>query len=249
MTYSSSHPDEIKHFEKDAKAWWDPEGPFKILHRMNPCRIGYIREKTIQHFNLDGTSPTPFQGLNILDIGCGGGILTEPLARLGGTVTGIDAGEKNIKMASLHAQQSNLTINYKTSTPEGLAHDGELFDVITALEIIEHVTDPGQFLNDSVKLLKKNGLIFLSTLNKTLKSYALAILGAEFILKWVPKGSHQWDKFLPPATLHQLLQNEGVRPFDLKGMVYNPLTGVWSLSHDLGINYIMVGIHDPSFSE
>lgn len=249
VTYSSSHPDEIKHFEKDAEAWWDPEGPFKILHRMNPCRIGYLREKIIHHFNIEKTKTAPFEGLRILDIGCGGGILTEPLVRLGGSVTGIDAGEKNIKMASLHAEKSNLNIDYKVSTPEDLAINGELFDVITALEIVEHVTDPQQFLHDSSKLLKKNGLIFLSTLNKTLKSYALAILGAEYILRWVPQGSHQWDKFLSPDTLHEYLRNEGIRPSDLKGMSYNPLIGTWSLSHDLGINYIMYGVNDPSFSK
>jgi 2-polyprenyl-6-hydroxyphenyl methylase/3-demethylubiquinone-9 3-methyltransferase len=246
MTYSSSHPKEIEHFEKDANSWWDPAGPFKILHRMNPCRLEFIRDHVIRHYGREETSVTPFENLHILDVGCGGGLLTEPLARLGATVCGIDAGLKNIKMAAFHAKKSNLAINYRTATPEILAEEGLKFDVITALEIIEHVTDPARFIADCTRLLKKDGLIFFSTLNKTLKSYFLAILGAEFVLNWVPRGSHQWDKFINPAELHQIMRTEGIRSMDLKGMTYNPLTGRWLLSHDLGINYIVVGVYDPN---
>ena len=248
MTYSSSHPDEINHFEKDAHTWWDPNGPFKILHRMNPCRLSFIREKIIHHFKADTHHPEPFQGLSILDIGCGGGLLSEPLARLGGRVTGIDAGQKNIESASFHAKNAHLPITYIKATPEELIGKIEPFDVITALEIVEHVTHPGQFMADCVALLKPGGLIFFSTLNKTLKAYALAILGAEYILKWVPQGSHQWEKFIRPSDLHQLMQEHGIRPLDLKGMSYNPLHGTWSLTHDLSINYIVVGMKDANFS-
>lgn len=216
---------------------------------MNPCRLEFIRNHVTQHYKRGQASLRPFEDLHILDVGCGGGLLTEPLARLGGTVTGIDAGLKNIKMASFHAEKSNLSIEYLTATPEILSEEGRRFDVITALEVIEHVTDPSRFVADCARLLKKDGLIFFSTLNKTLKSYFLAILGAEFVLKWVPKGSHQWDKFIRPSELHQIMKTQGIRSTDLKGMSYNPLTGSWSLSHDLSINYIAVGLYDSNNSE
>ena len=227
---------EIAKFSKIATEWWNPEGKFKPLHKFNPIRIKYIKDNIIKNFKLNSTIK-PLKKINILDIGCGGGLLTEPMYRLGANVVGIDASQKNIDIAKFHAKKNGLKINYLCATPEDLKIKKK-FDVILNMEIIEHVENVNFFLKKSSELLKKNGLMFIATLNKTLKSYAFAIIGAEYVLRWLPIGTHDWDKFVKPEDLIKINKENNLKLEKLDGMKFNLLTEQWSLSSDNSVNYI-----------
>ena len=227
---------EIAKFSKIATEWWNPEGKFKPLHKFNPIRIKYIKDNIIKNFKLNSTIK-PLKKINILDIGCGGGLLTEPMCRLGANVFGIDASQKNIDIAKFHAKKNGLKINYLCATPEDLKIKKK-FDVILNMEIIEHVENVNFFLKKSSELLKKNGLMFIATLNKTLKSYAFAIIGAEYVLRWLPIGTHDWDKFVKPEDLIKINKENNLKLEKLDGMKFNLLTEQWSLSSDNSVNYI-----------
>ena len=227
---------EIAKFSKIATEWWNPEGKFKPLHKFNPIRIKYIKDNIIKNFKLNSTIK-PLKKINILDIGCGGGLLTEPMCRLGANVVGIDASQKNIDIAKFHAKKNGLKINYLCATPEDLKIKKK-FDVILNMEIIEHVENVNFFLKKSSELLKKNGLMFIATLNKTLKSYAFAIIGAEYVLRWLPIGTHDWDKFVKPEDLIKINKENNLKLEKLDGMKFNLLTQQWSLSSDNSVNYI-----------
>ena len=227
---------EIAKFSKIAAEWWSPTGKFKPLHKFNPIRIKYLKENIIEHFKLKQTN-SPLKGLNILDIGCGGGLLSEPITRLGAKVTAIDASKKNIQVAKFHAKKNNLKINYLCSSPEKL-NLNKKFDVILNMEIVEHVEDLNFFIKKSSNLLKKNGLMFIATLNKTFKSYMFAIIGAEYILRWLPIGTHDWEKFVEPNNLISLAMNSNLKLKKLSGMKFNPIMDKWSLSNDKSVNYI-----------
>ena len=233
---SSVNKKEIEKFSKMAAEWWDPDGKFKPLHKFNPIRIKYIKDNIIHSFKLK-TKNKPLEKINILDIGCGGGLLSEPMARLGAYVTGIDASDKNIKIAKLHAKKNKLNINYFCSSPEKLKIKNK-FDVILNMEIIEHVEDINFFIKSCSKLLKKNGLMFVATLNKTLKSYVFAIVGAEYILRWLPIGTHEWEKFVKPEELISILKNNNFQLDRIDGMQFNFFTDKWKISHDKSVNYI-----------
>jgi 2-polyprenyl-6-hydroxyphenyl methylase/3-demethylubiquinone-9 3-methyltransferase len=237
---SSVNKKEIEKFSKMAAEWWDPSGKFKPLHKFNPIRIKYIKENIINSFKLK-TKKKPLDKINILDIGCGGGLLSEPMTRLGANVTGIDASNKNISIAKLHAKKNNLKINYFCSSPEKLKIQKK-FDVILNMEIIEHVEDINFFMNSCSKLLKKNGLMFVATLNKTLKSYMFAIIGAEYVLRWLPIGTHDWEKFVKPEDLKKILSKNNLKLEKLDGMNFNIIKDEWNLSSDTSINYIVKSI-------
>ena len=233
---SSVNKKEIEKFSKMAAEWWDPNGKFKPLHKFNPIRIKFIKENIINNFKLkNGTKP--LKKINILDIGCGGGLLSEPMQRLGANVTGIDASIKNIKIAKLHAKKEKLKINYLCSSPEKLKTNMK-FDVILNMEIVEHVEDVKFFLKSCSKHLRKNGLMFVATINKTLKSYVFAIVGAEYVLRWLPIGTHEWDKFMKPEDLTNILKNNNFVLDKLDGMHFNIVKDEWNISKDLSINYI-----------
>ena len=227
---------EIAKFSKIATEWWSPNGKFKPLHKFNPIRIKYLKENIIEHFKLKQTN-SPLKGLNILDIGCGGGLLSEPITRLGAKVTAIDASKKNIQVAKFHAKKKNLKINYLCSSPEKL-NLNKKFDVVLNMEIVEHVEDLNFFIKKSSNLLKKNGLMFIATLNKTFKSYMFAIIGAEYVLRWLPIGTHDWEKFVKPDNLVSLAINSNLKLKKLSGMKFNPIIDKWSLSNDKSVNYI-----------
>ena len=227
---------EIAKFSKIATEWWSPNGKFKPLHKFNPIRIKYLKENIIEHFKLKQTN-SPLKGLNILDIGCGGGLLSEPITRLGAKVTAIDASKKNIQVAKFHAKKNNLKINYLCSSPEKL-NLNKKFDVVLNMEIVEHVEDLNFFIKKSSNLLKKNGLMFIATLNKTFKSYMFAIIGAEYVLRWLPIGTHDWEKFVRPDNLVSLAINSNLKLKKLSGMNFNPIVDKWSLSNDKSVNYI-----------
>ena len=230
--------EEIQKFSNLADEWWDVEGKFKPLHMFNPIRLEYITEKIVNHFNLENKKDISLKKLTILDIGCGGGLISEPLSRLGGIVTGIDASEKNIKVAELHSKKNNLKIRYLNKSPEQLDNK-EKFDIILNLEIVEHVNDVNLYLNSCSNLLKKNGLMFTATLNRTLTSYVKAIVGAEYILRWLPIGTHDWNKFIKPEDLEKLLRKQNFRTIDIKGLSFNPIFKKWKQSEDLSVNYII----------
>ena len=227
---------EIAKFSKIAAEWWSPNGKFKPLHKFNPIRIKYLKENIIEHFKLKQTN-SPLKGLNILDIGCGGGLLSEPITRLGAKVTAIDASKKNIQVAKFHAKKNNLKIKYLCSSPEKLDLNKK-FDVVLNMEIVEHVEDLNFFIKKSSNLLKKNGLMFIATLNKTFKSYVFAIIGAEYVLRWLPIGTHDWEKFVKPDNLVDLATNSNLKLKKLSGMKFNPIIDKWSLSNDKSVNYI-----------
>jgi 2-polyprenyl-6-hydroxyphenyl methylase/3-demethylubiquinone-9 3-methyltransferase len=237
---SSVNKKEIEKFSKMADEWWDPSGKFKPLHKFNPIRIQYIKENIIGNFKLKNKKK-PLDKINILDIGCGGGLLSEPMTRLGANVTGIDASSKNINIAKHHAKKNNLKINYICSSPEKLKIKKK-FDVILNMEIVEHVDDINFFINSSSKLLKKNGLMFVATLNKTLKSYMFAIIGAEYVLRWLPIGTHDWEKFVKPVDLKNILHKNNLKLEKLDGMNFNIIKDEWSISSDTSINYIAKSI-------
>jgi len=233
---NSVNKKEIEKFSKMATEWWNPSGKFKPLHKFNPIRIKYIKENIIRNFKLK-IKKKPLEKINILDIGCGGGLLSEPMTRLGATVTGIDASNKNINIAKLHAKKNKLKINYLCSSPENLKIKKK-FDVILNMEIIEHVEDINFFISSCSKLLKKNGLMFIATLNKTLKSYVFAIIGAEYVLRWLPIGTHDWEKFVRPEDLRKILNKNNLILDKLDGMNFNIIKDEWSVSTDTSINYI-----------
>ena len=236
MKNSTINKKEIDKFSKIAEEWWNPEGKFKPLHKFNPIRISYIKENIIKTFKIN-QKKTPLKNLRILDIGCGGGLLSEPMSRLGAEVTAIDASEKNITVAKLHSKKNNLKINYICTSPEKLKIKNK-FDVILNMEIVEHVEDVNFFLKSCSKLIKKNGIMFVATLNKTLKSYVFAIVGAEYILRWLPIGTHEWEKFLTPEELTSILKKNNFKVDKIDGMTFNILNDRWNVSKDRSINYI-----------
>ena len=233
---TSVNKKEIDKFSKMADEWWDPEGKFKPLHKFNPTRIKYLKENIVYNFKLKNKSK-PLSGIKILDIGCGGGLLSEPMSRMGANVTGIDASDKNIKIAKLHSKKNKLKINYLCLSPEKLKIEKK-FDVILNMEIIEHVEDIDFFLSSCSKLLKKNGLMFVATINKTLKSYVFAIVGAEYVLRWLPIGTHEWEKFVKPEDLKKILMKYDLSLNKLEGLNFNIFKDEWSISKDLSVNYI-----------
>lgn len=236
-------PAEVAKFEAMAAEWWDPNGKFKPLHMLNPCRLDYITRQIAGEFDRDVTKAAPFKGLRILDIGCGGGLLSEPMARLGAEVVGADAAERNLPVARLHAEQSGLRIDYRHTTAEALAAAGEQFDVVLNMEVVEHVADPLSYLTSCRTLLKPGGLHICSTINRNPKSYAMAIFGAEVVMRWLPRGTHDWSKFITPDELFDLLGQAGLSPVDRKGFVFNPISWSWSLSdRDLSVNYVTASV-------
>ena len=230
--------EEIQKFSKLADEWWDVNGKFKPLHMFNPIRIEYILDEITKHFKLDKKTKLPLKNLNILDIGCGGGLISEPMARLGGNVTGIDAAEKNIKIASLHSKESNLKIRYLENSPEQLK-EKEKFDIILNLEIVEHVENLDLYLQSCYDLLKRNGLMFTATINRTLISYIKAIIGAEYVLRWLPIGTHDWNKFVKPEELQKKLTDKKFTTNNIKGLEFNPIFNKWKQSDNLSVNYII----------
>jgi len=236
-------PAEIAKFEAMAAEWWDPEGKFKPLHMLNPCRLDYITSQIAAEFERDLSGPKPFEGLRILDIGCGGGLLSEPMARLGADVTGADAAERNIPVARIHAERAGLSIDYRHTTAEALSEAGETFDAVLNMEVVEHVADPLAYLTACQSLLRPGGLQICSTINRNAKSFAMAIVGAEYVMRWLPKGTHDWAKFITPNELCGLLEQSGMTPVDRKGFVFNPLQWSWSLSDsDLSVNYVTASV-------
>ncbi|GAA0296961.1 bifunctional 2-polyprenyl-6-hydroxyphenol methylase/3-demethylubiquinol 3-O-methyltransferase UbiG [Rhodovulum strictum] len=236
-------PTEVAKFEAMAAEWWDPNGKFKPLHMLNPCRLDYITRQIAAEFDRDLAGEMPFKGLRLLDIGCGGGLLSEPMARLGATVVGADAAARNIPVARIHAEQSGLEIDYRHTTAEALAEAGEQFDVVLNMEVVEHVSDPLAYLTACRKLLKPGGLHLCSTINRNPKSFAMAIVGAEYVMRWLPKGTHEWSKFITPDELCRLLEQAGLKPVDRTGFVFNPITWGWSLSsRDLSVNYVTASV-------
>lgn len=237
---STIDPKEIEKFTAMAEEWWDESGKFKPLHRFNPIRISYIRKKIIENFSLDATSSKPFSGLKILDIGCGGGLISEPFARMDADVIAIDAGEKNISIAKIHAEKSQLKIDYRVTSAEELSNQPEKFDVVFALEIIEHVADVENFVKSCAALVKPGGLLFIATINRTLKSLATAKIAAEYILRWLPIGTHDWKKFLKPSEINSLTSRQNLGLLEMKGFKYNLIGDEWSQCDDVDVNYIMV---------
>ena len=236
-------PDEIAKFEAMAADWWDPSGKFKPLHMLNPCRLDYIVDQVTAEFGRDPKTPNALSGLRVLDIGCGGGLLSEPMARLGADVVGADAAERNIPVARIHAEQMGLDIDYRHTSAEALADAGERFDVILNMEVVEHVADPQAFLDACSNLLKPGGIMICSTINRNPKSYMMAIIGAEHVMRWLPKGTHEWAKFITPDELFNLISTAGLTPVDRKGFVFNPISWSWSLSdRDLSVNYVTASL-------
>ena len=245
-TVNTIDPSEVAKFEAMAAEWWDVDGKFKPLHMLNPTRLDYIVDQIAAEFARDLSVNEPFKGLRILDIGCGGGLLSEPMARLGATVVGADAAAGNIPVAQIHAEQSGLNIDYRHTTAEAIAASGEQFDVVLNMEVVEHVADPLGFLTACKDLLKDNGLLLCSTINRNPKSYLMAIICAEHIMRWLPKGTHEWDKFITPDELYELINGAGLTPVDRKGFVFNPLKWSWSISsRDLSVNYVTASIKNP----
>ena len=240
---SSVDTAEVAKFEAMAAEWWDPEGKFKPLHMMNPVRLDYITRQIAAEFGRDLKAARPFEGLRLLDIGCGGGLLSEPMARLGADVVGADAAERNIPVARLHAEAQDLPIDYRHTTAEALVAGGESFDVVLAMEIVEHVADPAAFVATCHALLSPGGLMIASTINRNAKSFMAAIVGAEWVMRWLPKGTHDWAKFITPEELTGMIARAGLDPVDRKGFVFNPVSWQWSISdRDLSVNYVAAGV-------
>ena len=240
---STVDPAEVERFTRIADEWWDPAGKFAPLHQLNPVRIGYVRDRVAAHWQRNPLSGNPLDGLSLLDIGCGGGLLSEPMTRLGARVTGVDASARNIAVASLHAERQGLAVDYRQGTAEALADSVAQFDVVMALEIVEHVSDVDLFLRSCGQMVKPGGLMFLSTLNRTAKAWALAIAGAEYVLGWLPRGTHDWKKFLKPSEVARGLRAGGIETDDIVGVVYSPLSRQWSLNkRDLDVNYMLSGV-------
>ena len=236
MSVNTINKEEIEKFNKIAEEWWNPNGKFKPLHKFNPIRIDYIKNNIIKDFDIS-SNHKPLKGINILDIGCGGGLLSEPLARLGASVVGIDASKKNIEIAKHHLKKSNLSIEYHKASPENFSYKKK-FDVILNMEIVEHVEDIHEFICQSVKFLKDDGIMFIATLNQTLKSYLFAIIGAEYVLRWLPIGTHDWNKFVKPEKLENICKRNSLILKKIDGVKFNPLSNKWKISNDTSINYI-----------
>ena len=237
---------EIDRFSAIASEWWDPKGKFRPLHQIGPVRLAYVRSELVRHFGRPERSLKPLTGLSLLDIGCGGGLISEPLARLGARVTAIDPAEKNIHAARLHAEPQGLDIDYRAVRAEDLVAEGLQFDAVVCLEVVEHVPDVTAFLTICAKLVRPGGIMVLSTINRTLKSFALAIVGAEYVLRWLPVGTHQWDRFVTPAELERHVAAAGLRMGPPEGMIYNPLTDRWSLARDTDVNYLASAVRPPA---
>lgn len=231
---------EVARFEALAERWWDPAGPMKALHRINPVRLLYVRDALCRRFGREATTAFPLSGLALLDVGCGAGLLSEPLARLGATVTGLDPAPGNIRLARSHAAESGLAVDYREDSIEAVAASGERFDAVLALEVVEHVPDMPAFVAACCAAVKPDGVLVLATLNRTLRSFALAIVGAEYVLRWVPRGTHDWEKFVRPDELASAVRAGGLTVGDTRGLVYDPLRNVWSLSRDTAVNYLML---------
>lgn len=239
-TATTVDPREVERFGALAAEWWNPRGKMRVLHRFNPVRLAWLREKITAHFGRDPRAIRPLEGLRILDIGCGGGLLSEPLARMGAAVVGIDPAEKNVRIASLHAAESGVPVDYRATTAEELADTGARFDVVMAMEVVEHVADVGLFLARASEMVVPGGLFCAATLNRTKRSFALAIVGAEYVLGWLPRGTHDWNRFVTPEELHAALQAGGLNVIDREGVVFNPLADEWRRSGDLSVNYLML---------
>jgi len=231
---------EIERFSALAQEWWNPNGKFRPLHKFNPVRLAYIRDHVAAQFGRDARAAKPFEGLRFLDIGCGGGLLCEPMARLGAEVVGADASATNIEVARLHAAESGVDIDYRAETAEALAEQGEKFDVILNMEVVEHVADVGLFIEKCAEMLKPGGIMFVATINRTLKALGLAIIGAEYVLRWLPRGTHQYGKLVRPEELERALSGAGLVTRDRTGVVYNPLTDRWQRSRDMDVNYMVL---------
>jgi 2-polyprenyl-6-hydroxyphenyl methylase / 3-demethylubiquinone-9 3-methyltransferase len=230
---------EVRKFDRLAADWWDPKGPMKPLHRINPLRLGYIRDLVLAHFGRDARALRPFEGVTLLDIGCGAGLLSEPLARQGFAVTGIDPAGENVEIARAHAGKTGVAVAYRNDTAEALVAEGAAFDVVLAMEVVEHVPDVAAFVVAATSLVKPGGLFVASTINRTKRAFALAIVGAEYVLRWLPAGTHDWSKFVTPEELERAIAAGGLAVFDRQGVVYNPLADRWSLSRDLAVNYML----------
>jgi 2-polyprenyl-6-hydroxyphenyl methylase / 3-demethylubiquinone-9 3-methyltransferase len=240
MTATTVNDEELAKFSAMADEWWDPQGKFKPLHRFNPVRLGYIREHAIAHFGKDGGSRRPLEGLRFLDIGCGGGLLSEPMARLGASLVGIDPAERNVRTAEAHARQTGIEIDYRLATAEELAAAGEKFDVVLNMEVVEHVDNVLLYMKSCAELVRPGGLMFVATINRTPRAWALAIVGAEYVLRWLPRGTHDFKKFLTPDEIEALIARNGLRVIDKTGVVYNPLADEWRQSRDMGVNYMVL---------
>src|SRR5476649_65104 len=237
---SSVDSAEVEHFSRMAADWWDARGPMAPLHKLNPVRLGYIRDKAAARFGRDPKKLDCLKGLRMLDVGCGAGILSEPLARLGAQMVGADPAEENIAVATAHAQESGVPVDYRATTAEALAEAGERFDVVLAMEVVEHVTNVKEFVATCASMVKPGGLMIAATLNRTLKSFALAIVGAEYVLRWLPRGTHQWDKFVTANELELAFERGGLRVIGERGVIYNPFADRWQLSSDMDVNYMLV---------
>ncbi|MGB6119913.1 MAG: bifunctional 2-polyprenyl-6-hydroxyphenol methylase/3-demethylubiquinol 3-O-methyltransferase UbiG [Mesorhizobium sp.] len=231
---------EIERFSALAAEWWNPNGKFKPLHKFNPVRLAWIRDQVTTRFGRDPRAPRPFEGLRILDIGCGGGLLCEPMARLGAEVVGADASETNIEVAKLHAAEAGVTVDYRATTAEDLADAGEKFDIVLNMEVIEHVSDPALFMSKCAEMVKPDGVMFVATINRTLKALGLAIIGAEYVLRWLPRGTHEFGKLVRPDELQKFLTDAGMKISDRTGVIYNPLADRWQKSSDMDVNYMVL---------
>lgn len=240
MNSTTINDDEVARFAAMADQWWDPKGKFKPLHKFNPVRLAYIRSQIIDHFRLEGTKRAPFEGLKVLDIGCGGGLLCEPMTRLGATVSGVDAAERNIRVAQIHAEQSGLQIDYRATTSETMAAAGEQYDVVLNMEVVEHVADVPLYLKSCADLVKPGGLMFVATINRTAKAFAFAIVGAEYVLRWLPKGTHSYNKFITPEEITAQLTRNGMQIKDKTGVTFSPLQDEWRKSRDMAVNYMLL---------
>lgn len=241
---STIDPQEVARFERMAETWWDPRGPMRVLHRFNPIRLGVIRDEACRRFGRDPRAARSLDGLALLDVGCGGGVLSEPLARLGARVTGLDPAAANIAVARLHAEQGGVPVDYRTETVESVASRGERFDIVLAMEVVEHVADVRAFVAACAGAVKPGGFLVMATLNRTLRSFALAIVGAEYVLGWLPRGTHEWDRFVTPDELSEAIRLAGLGVFDLQGVSFHPLRDAWSLSRDTSVNYMVMAARD-----
>ncbi|MGO4402748.1 bifunctional 2-polyprenyl-6-hydroxyphenol methylase/3-demethylubiquinol 3-O-methyltransferase UbiG [Bosea sp. RAF48] len=238
-TGSTIDPAEVARFDAIAREWWDPKGPMAVLHKFNPVRLAYVRDEACAHFGRDPKQMRALAGLSLVDIGCGGGVLSEPLARLGAEVTGLDPAPTNVSVARAHAEKSGLAIDYREETIESVVASGKRFDIVLAMEVVEHVADVEAFVAACCAAVKPDGLLIMATINRTLKSYALAIVGAEYVLRWLPKGTHDWEKFVTPGELGGAIEGNGFTLGTQTGVVFNPLTGRWSAARDMDVNYML----------
>lgn len=242
---STIDPAEVARFDALARDWWDPKGPMAVLHRFNPARLGFVRDLACERFSRDAKAVRPLDGLTLVDIGCGGGVLSEPMTRLGARVTGLDPATTNVEVARAHARTAGLSVDYRSETIESVVAGGERFDIVLAMEVVEHVTDMRAFVDACCAAMKPGGLLVMATLNRTMKSYALAIVGAEYVLGWLPRGTHDWQKFVTPEELEEAIAANGLAVTAREGVSYNPLADRWSRSADLDVNYMLAAVRAP----